>query len=64
MLLYLASYHTSHFYNICSLFPMCSCTHLLHHSSQAVWALGNIAGDSAVCRDYVLNCNILPPLLM
>lgn len=31
---------------------------------QAVWALGNIAGDSAVCRDYVLNCNILPPLLM
>lgn len=32
--------------------------------SQAVWALGNIAGDSAVCRDYVLNCNILPPLLM
>lgn len=31
---------------------------------QAVWALGNIAGDSAMCRDYVLNCNILPPLLM
>uniref|UniRef100_G3P3I7 Importin subunit alpha n=1 Tax=Gasterosteus aculeatus aculeatus TaxID=481459 RepID=G3P3I7_GASAC len=31
---------------------------------QAVWALGNIAGDSAVCRDYVLNCEILPPLLM
>ncbi|KAF3833576.1 hypothetical protein F7725_024780 [Dissostichus mawsoni] len=31
---------------------------------QAVWALGNIAGDSAVCRDYVLNCDILPPLLM
>ncbi|XP_016103100.1 importin subunit alpha-7-like [Sinocyclocheilus grahami] len=31
---------------------------------QAVWALGNIAGDSAVCRDYVLNCNILSPLLM
>lgn len=34
------------------------------HFLQAVWALGNIAGDSAVCRDYVLNCNILPPLLM
>ncbi|PWA15268.1 hypothetical protein CCH79_00008567, partial [Gambusia affinis] len=31
---------------------------------QAVWALGNIAGDSAVCRDYVLNCNILTPLLL
>ncbi|KAM5180827.1 importin subunit alpha-5 [Mantella aurantiaca] len=27
------------------------------------WALGNIAGDSTVCRDYVLDCNILPPLL-
>ncbi|KAG2456540.1 importin subunit alpha-5 [Polypterus senegalus] len=30
---------------------------------QAVWALGNIAGDSTVCRDYVLECNILSPLL-
>uniref|UniRef100_A0A8C4RTJ4 Importin subunit alpha n=1 Tax=Erpetoichthys calabaricus TaxID=27687 RepID=A0A8C4RTJ4_ERPCA len=30
---------------------------------QAVWALGNIAGDNAECRDYVLNCGILPPLL-
>uniref|UniRef100_A0A286X7C6 Importin subunit alpha n=1 Tax=Cavia porcellus TaxID=10141 RepID=A0A286X7C6_CAVPO len=30
---------------------------------QAVWALGNIAGDSSVCRDYVLNCSILSPLL-
>ncbi|KAF3820087.1 hypothetical protein GH733_015596 [Mirounga leonina] len=29
----------------------------------AVWALGNIAGDSSVCRDYVLNCSILNPLL-
>lgn len=30
---------------------------------QAVWALGNIAGDSPECRDYVLNENILVPLL-
>uniref|UniRef100_UPI00358EECC7 importin subunit alpha-7-like isoform X2 n=1 Tax=Myxine glutinosa TaxID=7769 RepID=UPI00358EECC7 len=30
---------------------------------QAVWALGNIAGDSAECRDYVLDCKILAPLL-
>ncbi|XP_013416574.1 importin subunit alpha-7 [Lingula anatina] len=30
---------------------------------QAVWALGNIAGDSPECRDYVLNESILVPLL-
>lgn len=30
---------------------------------QAVWALGNIAGDSPECRDYVLNQGILIPLL-
>lgn len=30
---------------------------------QAVWALGNIAGDSPDCRDYVLSENILMPLL-
>ncbi|KAJ8027067.1 Importin subunit alpha-7 [Holothuria leucospilota] len=30
---------------------------------QAVWALGNIAGDSPECRDYVLKEGILLPLL-
>lgn len=30
---------------------------------QAVWALGNIAGDSPECRDYVLGEGILVPLL-
>ncbi|CAH1799954.1 unnamed protein product [Owenia fusiformis] len=30
---------------------------------QAVWALGNIAGDSPECRDYVLGEGILLPLL-
>jgi len=30
---------------------------------QAVWALGNIAGDSPRCRDYVLREGALPPLL-
>lgn len=32
-------------------------------SLQVVWALGNIAGDSAMCRDEVLDAGILPPLL-
>lgn len=30
---------------------------------QAVWALGNIAGDSPKCRDYVLQQGALRPLL-
>ncbi|KAJ0405074.1 hypothetical protein ATCC90586_008674 [Pythium insidiosum] len=30
---------------------------------QAVWALGNIAGDSTVCRDFVLNSGAMVPLL-
>ncbi|KAK0456692.1 armadillo-type protein [Armillaria borealis] len=30
---------------------------------QAVWALGNIAGDSPQCRDYVLQAGALRPLL-
>jgi importin subunit alpha-6/7 len=31
---------------------------------QAVWALGNIAGDSPNCRDYVLQFNIIDALLL
>lgn len=30
---------------------------------QAVWALGNVAGDSPRCRDAVLAAGVLPPLL-
>ena len=30
---------------------------------QAVWALGNIAGDSVGCRDHLLSSGILQPLL-
>ncbi|KAK9139154.1 hypothetical protein Scep_008835 [Stephania cephalantha] len=30
---------------------------------QALWALGNVAGDSAACRDLVLDCGALMPLL-
>ena len=30
---------------------------------QSVWALGNIAGDSPQCRDFVLSQDVLPPLL-
>jgi importin subunit alpha-1 len=31
---------------------------------QAIWALGNIAGDSPDCRNYVLDQGILEPLLI
>jgi len=30
---------------------------------QAVWALGNIAGDGAPFRDYVLHTGVMEPLL-
>jgi hypothetical protein len=30
---------------------------------QAVWALGNITGDGPDCRDYVIKCGIIQPLL-
>uniref|UniRef100_A0A1J3CIF1 Importin subunit alpha n=1 Tax=Noccaea caerulescens TaxID=107243 RepID=A0A1J3CIF1_NOCCA len=30
---------------------------------QAAWALGNVAGDSPKCRDFVLSCEAMMPLL-
>ncbi|XP_041838119.1 importin subunit alpha-8 [Melanotaenia boesemani] len=36
---------------------------MLHISEQAVWALGNIAGDGAAYRDVLIECNIIPALL-
>lgn len=35
----------------------------LRSNLQAVWALGNVAGDSPRCRDLVLGCRALLPLL-
>ena len=35
------------------------CNHLL----QAVWALGNIAGDGAPLRDHVINNGVVKPLI-
>ncbi|XP_072392047.1 importin subunit alpha-5-like [Diabrotica undecimpunctata] len=32
-------------------------------AEQAVWALGNIAGDGSTTRDMVLSCNVLADLL-
>lgn len=36
---------------------------LYYHVEQAVWALGNVAGDSPNCRDFVLSHGALVPLL-
>uniref|UniRef100_A0A3P9MFI9 Importin subunit alpha n=1 Tax=Oryzias latipes TaxID=8090 RepID=A0A3P9MFI9_ORYLA len=36
---------------------------MLHISEQAVWALGNIAGDGAAFRDLLIECNVIPALL-
>ena len=30
---------------------------------QAVWALGNIAGDGPECRDFTIRCGTIQPLL-
>lgn len=35
----------------------------LPFNAQAVWALGNVAGDSPTCRDLVLGHGALVPLL-
>ena len=39
------------------------CKYCFYTDFQAVWALGNIAGDSPVCRNYVLDQGILLPLI-
>uniref|UniRef100_A0A3B5M663 Importin subunit alpha n=1 Tax=Xiphophorus couchianus TaxID=32473 RepID=A0A3B5M663_9TELE len=36
---------------------------MLHISEQAVWALGNIAGDGPAYRDILIGCNVIPALL-
>lgn len=38
-------------------------SHDLDLREQCIWALGNIAGDSSQCRDYVLHSDIMQPLL-
>ena len=30
---------------------------------QAVWALGNIAGNGSDCRDFTIRCGIIQPLI-
>ena len=30
---------------------------------QAVWALGNIAGDGSECRDFTIRCGVIQPLI-
>ncbi|XP_037545665.1 importin subunit alpha-8 [Nematolebias whitei] len=37
---------------------------MLHISEQAIWALGNIAGDGPTYRDVLIECNIIPALLV
>ncbi|CAL8270262.1 unnamed protein product [Gadus morhua 'NCC'] len=36
---------------------------LLHISEQAIWALGNIAGDGPAYRDALIDCHVIPALL-
>lgn len=30
---------------------------------NAVWALGSIAGNGAECRDFIIHCGIIQPLI-
>lgn len=39
------------------------CSSIFSSHLQAVWALGNVAGDSSRCRDLVLGHGALLPLL-
>eukprot|EP00118_Oscarella_pearsei_P019710 m.210865 g.210865 ORF g.210865 m.210865 type:complete len:513 (+) comp39748_c3_seq5:65-1603(+) len=44
------------------LIKLLSCMHR-NVASQALWGLGNIIGDSAECRDYVISHGVIRPLL-
>lgn len=47
----------------CMMFRLLHFSLFFFKSSQAVWALGNVAGDSPKCRDLVLASGGLYPLL-
>ena len=57
-------------YDFISLFPgavpmfvqLLSSSHM-NVVDQAVWALGNIAGDGTDCRDFTIQCGIIQPLI-
>lgn len=50
-------------YGVLCFLPHCVDCVLICVCLQAVWALGNIAGDSPQCRNLVLQAGALPPLL-
>jgi hypothetical protein len=45
------------------LIDILNCSPKIENKEQAVWTLGNIAGDSYTNRDYVLKCGVMHPLI-